>query len=317
MTSAVALFGNQSFFYVAANSSTSTFPSAVAQICQADNLPFIRLSALDHFGASSSWCNDINSRYSETYNGNDGTLNNLLYTWFQGLNYTPNAVEALSAAVFFASQAWLTQTADATWTEGARQIFTSPGLEVLRPAKTLAGTIIISTLIFLQSVGLAVLGWYIYTVPTWTTALDSLAVARLARSIGDDELPAIGPVSEKDLEKLKKVNGLVGVMDDESPAVAVVDTTAAGALAAGEHEPKDQDGLIEIHSARPASAQHDTAVTDSAATSSSFKLGRGAPGLISKRHAPPNKKKEKRKQMKKGNGAGSTPEMEVLRVEEV
>ena len=263
-------------------------------------------------------CYDINSRYSEEYYDDDETLETLLYQWFRVFNdtsddYTDNAVEALSTAMFFVSQAWLTQTADLTWVMSARSIYTSPGLPVFRPAKTLAGTIIISSLIFLQVVGLSILAWYIYTVPTWTTALDSLAVARLAKSVGDDELPPIGSISDKDFQKLCKVDGLVGVVNDEDGAATVVGTPAAEGLPAD--RPKPGDGFVDVTSIRPDLGDAALPTSVAAVAGSPFKLARGAPGLISKRHAPPKKKKDKRK--RKEQRDGNVQEKEGLRTEEV
>ncbi len=45
-------------------------------------------------------------------------------------------------------------------------IYYSPGSPIHRPVKTLAATVTISGLIFLQLVGLLVLVFYIYSVPT-------------------------------------------------------------------------------------------------------------------------------------------------------
>lgn len=307
------MFGNQSFFYVAANSSNSTFPSTIAQICQSGNIPFARLSLL-LFGVEGplDYCNDINSQYYERVNVGNSTLDAMLYNWFLIFNsttggYDDYAVEALSVGMFLASEAWLTQTAYLTsgLTGNARNIYTSPGSPVIRPFKTLAGTIIISTLILLQLVGLTVLAWYIYTVPTWTAGLDSLAVARLARTIAEDELPPIGSVGKKDLEKLSKVDGLVGVVEDES-AVTVVETAATD----DQTVDRAKDHLVAVEPVRSASPKL------AASSGVSLKLARGAKGLITKRHAPP---KKKRRWMRKAKTSqeGDTHEMQQLNMGEV
>jgi hypothetical protein len=44
-----------------------------------------------------------------------------------------------------------------------RPIYTSPGLLLVKPSKTLAGTIIVSVLIAMQLVGLGILVWYIFS----------------------------------------------------------------------------------------------------------------------------------------------------------
>lgn len=40
MTTTIAIFGNQSFFYIASKASSSSKPSAIEQICQQDKMPF-------------------------------------------------------------------------------------------------------------------------------------------------------------------------------------------------------------------------------------------------------------------------------------
>ena len=75
--------------------------------------------------------------------------------------------------------------------------------------------------------------------------------------------------------------------------------------------PKPDDGLVDVtyvisdcgNAALPSAA--------AAVTGSSFKLARGAPGLISKRYAPPKKKKDKQK--KREERDGNVQEKEGLR----
>lgn len=292
------MFGNGSFFYVAMNSSSASYPPAVTQICQAGNIPFLRMnlgSDLEFMGTYSA-CEHINEAYNEEFNSGDLELEYMLFDWFQIFNRTTladggfggSAVELLNVAIFKANEAWLTQTADATWFTTARAIYTSPGSPVFRPAKTLAGTIIISTLIGLQVIGLLVLAWYIYTVPTWTTQIDAFAVARLAKTLPDHVLPPLGPVTEEDLEKLRKADGLIGVADDSSKAKN--SSSDVPAVQVGDHASKTASTDVE-ESSSPLTLGID-AVTDGTATSSGIRLERGGPGRITKHHAPPPKKKK-------------------------
>lgn len=77
-----------------------------------------------------------------------------------------------------------------------------------------AATIVMSILIALQLLGLTYLAYYIYHVPTWTGALDAIAIARIEASLVDqDVLPPIGPVAEKDLDALRNVDGLIGLVE--------------------------------------------------------------------------------------------------------
>lgn len=111
MTSAIAIFGNQSFFYTAANSSNSTSLSPTVQICQQGNIPFSRLGRfiLDEFGAL---CNDIDSD-SRGQRVDEDDLAQFLESWIIGFNDTDSSEGALGASMYFASQAMLDQTANA------------------------------------------------------------------------------------------------------------------------------------------------------------------------------------------------------------
>ncbi|KAJ7640152.1 hypothetical protein B0H17DRAFT_877587, partial [Mycena rosella] len=73
--------------------------------------------------------------------------------------------------------------------------------------------IIVSVLIAMQIVGLGLLMWYIYSVPTWTTSLDAVAVAQIAREVPEGEIPPLRPVSKVDLKRMREVDALVGVKD--------------------------------------------------------------------------------------------------------
>lgn len=104
-----------------------------------------------------------------------------------------------------------------TWT--ARPIYEGSGRTIQRPTASLAGLIVISVLVLLQLLGLIYLAWYIYCVPTWTDMLDALAIARITSSLDKGHVPAIGSMNHRDLDRLSKMDGLVGVVDrvDEEP----------------------------------------------------------------------------------------------------
>jgi hypothetical protein len=51
-------------------------------------------------------------------------------------------------------------------------------------------------------------------MPTWTGALDAMVIARIGASLGDQGvLPPMGPVDEKDINALRNVDGLVGIVE--------------------------------------------------------------------------------------------------------
>lgn len=60
-----------------------------------------------------------------------------------------------------------------------RDIMFSPGGKVQKPVLSTAALVIMTILIGLQVIGLAYLAYYILHVPTWTGALDALAMARI------------------------------------------------------------------------------------------------------------------------------------------
>lgn len=272
MTTAIAIFGNESFFYMAHNSTPTTFPPPQVQICQMRNIPFSRYS-LD-FEDFEPYCSNIDAK-SRRLGSSSAALDRFLYGWVRGLNDTVAAQEALRAAMFLANQAMLMQTADWTWPFNAREVFTSPGSVMPLPAVTLAGKVLVSVLIGAQLVGLVWVVWYIYQVPTWTPALDALAVARIGAMLGEGDLPPIGPVRREDVMRLTEIGGLVGVVDEEGEGVK------------GRH---DGTETADVEASREKTPQR------------AFRLGVGAPGLISRKLAP---KKAKKQRGRRRNGTES------------
>jgi hypothetical protein len=273
MTSVLAMFGNESFFYVANN--YTNYLDTSRQICQAGNIPFVRLSdGLSLKGEVSALCTQIISGTPD-----NSSLENFLYNWFILFNFTDvdtdnYAKEALEVAMFKANEAWLEETAS----QGpfARNIYTSPGSPVVRPSKTVAGTVIVSVLLSLQITGLLILAWYIYTVPTWTTAFDSIAVAQLAKSIDDDYIPPIGYPDGETMEKLKDVDGLVGIAGKDFD---VVSSTSEMLEAAEDSRHRNTVRTI------TGSMQNEEATIGISSIGGVARLARGGPGLITRAHA--------------------------------
>ncbi|KAJ7159600.1 hypothetical protein C8R46DRAFT_1194891 [Mycena filopes] len=142
----------------------------------------------------------------------DSAIAHILATWFfNRFNSTLSGAYTLDMGMFYANRALLTKAVTIAQPSSERPIYTSPGLELVKPRKTLAGTIIVSVLIAMQLLGLALLVRYIYTVPTWTTALDAVAVARIGREVPEGAMPPLGPVGEEDMGRMREVNALVGV----------------------------------------------------------------------------------------------------------
>jgi hypothetical protein len=286
MTSALAMFGKDSFFYVASNSTASSYPSATQQICQAGNIPFTRLDKLfgiELYNDLFSACSDINNPFYGAYE--NSLLDPMLYEWFSTF-YPQNigsgdahtySKEALEVAMFFANQHWLMETATATKIlYSARNIYTSPGIAMARPVVPLYAKITVSILIALQLFGLGVLAKYIYSVPTWTEKLDSCAIVQLTHDVDSGIFSTIKKPDEKALQELKDCNGLVGVAEETNEAYA-------GSMSDGQNAAPVVDAIDAASSQSNEEDLHDESV--STKINDDVKLVRGGAGFVARRHA--------------------------------
>ena len=216
MTAANALFGNNSFFQlISANSSSMNAEQTLVAICEYGDIPF---SQLIHDGDAKYYeigaeCSNMRLAIGDSAEAAnpDLEIDRILNSWIRKFETPTEAEYLLDITMYLANEATLRKAIAGTYEFKARPIFTSGGTTFAKPTKTLGATIAISILIFLQVVGLAAMVWYADSVPTWAPTLDAMAVARIGRAMGDGELPPIGPVSEVDRQKLRKVDALVGV----------------------------------------------------------------------------------------------------------
>lgn len=160
-----------------------------------------------------------------------------------GYNYGPpidfggkDANPWLSMAMHFANQALLDIASRTTLRFEDRSrvdptaIWNIPGLEYNKPSVSLAGVIVISVLLGLQVLGVLFLLGYIYSIPTWTSTLDALAIARIAHQLPDEDqalLKGIGLRRVRSFEKKKL--GAAGSEENAEAAGADGNTDAAGA----------------------------------------------------------------------------------------
>ncbi|KAL6157523.1 hypothetical protein ACJQWK_06561 [Exserohilum turcicum] len=203
MTSAVTLFGNRSLFAAANASTNATAPLVLHQICQENRLPFSAFRSYRDYAVACEAPVDDSERVLRI-------MRNFTDALFSDVEYTERY---LSASIFHANEAMLVQTAQKTAGYTARPLYTAPGIFLPKPAVSLAGTIVISMLMLLQLLGLAYLAWYIYQVPTWTGMLDALAIARITNSLDKGDIPALGAVTARDVQRLQAVDALVGVVE--------------------------------------------------------------------------------------------------------
>lgn len=326
MTAAIAMFGNSSFFATATdykndaayNASAADLgnrrPTRMEEICRAGKVPFANLkwnlyAELPLGSCSSEYYSDSYPEY-EDETGSRDRLEDTLYailvrfstsTLANGVerpedSAPPEAGELLETAMFFANKELLTPTASQLWFTSGRKIWYSPGSLIIRPSVSPAALGVISTLIFLQVAALLALLWYIYTVPTWTSSLNSVAVAQLTRQLADDDLPAIGRLDDKSLRKLEELDGVVGVLqgnemvqEKERQASSASDGTEEGAEAASARRSSSSTDRafgevqesIEVGQSQTQIEEQDYPATD--VSRSLMVLARGASGPITKR----------------------------------
>lgn len=253
MTSAVTLFGNRSLFAAANASTNATAPLVLHQICQENRLPFSAFRSYRDYAVACEAPVDDSERvlrimrnftdalfsdveYTERYLSASMYVYLPVFTFLLFLLHTKPHVSqyfhdvhyrrGLDIKFFFffflvhadrirfhANEAMLVQTAQKTAGYTARPLYTAPGIFLPKPAVSLAGTIVISMLMLLQLLGLAYLAWYIYQVPTWTGMLDALAIARITNSLDKGDIPALGAVTARDVQRLQAVDALVGVVE--------------------------------------------------------------------------------------------------------
>lgn len=142
---------------------------------------------------------------------------------FSGVDAT--ASPWLSMAMHFANQALLdiastsyyiptmpNSTAYGGHQKSPTGIWNVPGLEYNKPSVSAAGVIVVSVLLGLQVLGILFLMGYIYSIPTWTDTLDSLAIARIAHQLPDEDqdlLKEIGLRRARSTE-VEKLGAVVG-----------------------------------------------------------------------------------------------------------
>ncbi|RTE75748.1 hypothetical protein BHE90_009803 [Fusarium euwallaceae] len=174
MTAGLAMFGNTSFFHLAAM-----------------RLPFTRLTS-SKFPSPASICDYRSFRRDPDYNVLD-----LLGRYFAFLGADNMTQNALDIAMYFANEALLTGRSD-------RPLYYNPGVMVTKPKKSLPALVVITVLVGLQAIGLCLLMAFIYSTPTWTVDLDADALTQIGAQLKDlDEIMS-----------RNQVCGLVGTVED-------------------------------------------------------------------------------------------------------
>ncbi|KAJ6450164.1 hypothetical protein C8R45DRAFT_1224178 [Mycena sanguinolenta] len=264
ITAASVLFGNNSFLNIADPRNNFTAAQILNQMCQHGSIPFALPLAIAWSPDFGGYCFGSDIKFeTQTTEDADSALAAMIGLWFfSRFNATENAEYVLDMSMFFANRAVLNKAvllAQPSFNE--RPIYTSPGIPLIKPTKTLAGTIIVSVFIAMQLVGLGLLVSYIYSVPTWTTSLDALAVAQIARGVSEGEIPPLGPASGDDRRRMRDVDALIGVKDG-----------ARASISTGR--------LEELGHTRSGSGTDVALMMDKEAAASSIELTIGGPGFI-------------------------------------
>ncbi|KAI0161798.1 hypothetical protein GGR52DRAFT_586027 [Hypoxylon sp. FL1284] len=220
MISTEVLFGNYSFLRFLADNTTGMTPAQTySAVCGHGSIPFSQvLFLISRDGGPQSFCGDVVDR-ALSRNEVDDHLTRIVASHARTFNGTNDAEYALMMSIYFANRAVLTKTVLAEMPFNMRNIYSSPGLIMVRPTMTMTSLIAISILIFLQTLGLAVIVWLIYSVPTWASAFDAMQVARIGKTLDDSDLPPLGPVKPEDEKRLTKIDALIGRVIESNSAI--------------------------------------------------------------------------------------------------
>lgn len=236
-----AMLGNESWFYPVLNATLSDNQGkrdAFVSSCLR-GLPFSTYTGLGHNGFASAnvQCSFLDmpgkvpavddttygfANYNETTAQITGDLSRMVAEWFSGFAFNTSTEDALSAGMYFANEAILTLTADASRLDSARPIYVSNGTAVAKPAINITAKAIISFLLLVETVGLVLLAIFIYRMPTFASRMDAVHIAaigaQLVKQMGE-ELPPLGlrprgRTRERYMKGLEDTDGLIGVQEE-------------------------------------------------------------------------------------------------------
>ncbi|CCC14053.1 unnamed protein product [Sordaria macrospora k-hell] len=219
-----ALFGNGSVFHLAqgiATPNNTSSPLGDPQtlsnaLCQARSFPFRRIN-----GRMANPCSYYN-RDGSDWLWASSKLYDLLTLFSRSLFPWEmlDGVTNIEMAIHLASQTLMEAAtypgSDDDNSDGVDRIWSLLADETtwLQFVVSDKAMIALSVLIALQAVGILVLLWYICRAPTWTTTLDTMAIARITHQIKDDGLIkglGLRQPTKGEWEYLAGVDALVGL----------------------------------------------------------------------------------------------------------
>ncbi|KAL5360444.1 hypothetical protein BJX96DRAFT_165164 [Aspergillus floccosus] len=255
MTSAIALFGNQSFFALASNATKAT-----ASPCY--NLDW-KLNSYEPVGI-----------YTD--------LMDMMYLWIIAFNDTRTAGQALDMATYFANEAVLTTAASQGTAGTSRSINFSDGVAIPKPKWSLAAVITMSILIALQIIGLCLIMAYAQSVPTWTENFDAFAMLRMGAELQRRHhagLAGIRDTVKEDLNALCQYDGVVGVVEGKEEDENVQERSSLVGASSEEDHPQS-------HSSEPSSDPPQEKNKSNEELEPPFQLAVGGSGIITTSLAP-------------------------------
>ncbi|OBT42309.1 hypothetical protein VE00_06369 [Pseudogymnoascus sp. WSF 3629] len=276
ITTALAMFGHSSAFFIATNATNLTTNDNYKRMCRDTVLPFSMLMSMSFSYVQIDICSRDRSGHPTNQEpktpldlATDETLlPELVYNFINIFSNANRAKELLTIALFFASEIHLTTTASlGSSSLNSCAIYTGDGSQILKPRYGLAGIIVVSLLIAIQVAGLVILAIYNSSFPTWTPNLDALALAKVGAELKDLGLSPIGRESHGDAAKLASASGLVGVVDDDKEMVTLLERSPGRDAGDDETAPENTHGDIE---------------PQNIGSEKQLRLGLGSTGLISK-----------------------------------
>ncbi|CAI6334268.1 unnamed protein product [Periconia digitata] len=197
VTSAAAIFGNNSWIRVVANlTSTQTNSSDSYTSMPPWWKPICERQPLYHSSFGVRSCEDL-------------TPSEAVGRWLT-YSFDPESMERLLfSSMVLANKAILlihrnNEAPRKLWEIQGRAIEYSPGFSILKPDVSLASIIVISIILAIQIFGLVLCGIYIARVPTWTRSFNAMAIARIGSGLAKDHLPIDGQYAEdEDYQRLR------------------------------------------------------------------------------------------------------------------
>ncbi|KAH8647705.1 hypothetical protein BX600DRAFT_475743 [Xylariales sp. PMI_506] len=248
MTAMRALLGNSSWLAPVVNGSLSDASPELAatiylDICN-NGVPLVWLNDVySSLKTGADLCTDAQSWVAEGYavTNTAGIIFQWLSAWYPvettldigGYTYEAKNTTALIRAVtHLANEALMSVGSTMTASSGARTIYTSSGITIVKPSVSLAAKIVISVVLLLQVAGLIALFVFILRVPVFARRFDALTMAAIGAQFAWCEvpLPPLGrPRAKSHLKNLHEFDGVIG-FEGTSAATTTTTPTSSSTL---------------------------------------------------------------------------------------